>query len=425
MNKHLLIKQLLQDNIIKATGCTEPVAVALCVAKAKEILGIEPQKVKLFLSKNVIKNAMGVGIPGTGMIGLPIAVSLGAVCGDSAKGLEVLNNASEHIETAKKWMNEHPIEIELSNSGEKLYIECICYNGNDFSKAIIAQNHLNFIHLQKNDEIFFHVDLENPTESEKDNEIHLNLTVKDVFDYATQTPLEEIAWLMETIPVNEKASEEGMKGNYGLQFGKILFSDTDNSLRKRVISKTCAASDARMDGASTPVFSNSGSGNQGITCTIPIYEFGKELQKSDEEINRALMLSHLTSIYIKLHIGRLSALCGIVNASIGVGCGLVLLQGGNFDQICYVIKNMINTITGMICDGAKPSCALKISTGLNAAFDCSSIALKNMVVNESDGISEQSIIRTIRNLGNIGKYGMDATDELILEIMTNKVYCQE
>ena len=425
MDKQQLIKKLLQDNIIKATGCTEPVAVALCVAKAKEVLGAEPQRVKLFLSRNVIKNAMGVGIPGTGMIGLPIAVSLGVVCGDSSKGLELLHNASEHVEKAKQWMNKYPIEIEMSHSSEKLYIECVCYHGNDFSKAIIARNHLNFIHLQKNETLLFHVDLNNPAEMEEDKEMYLSLTVKDIFHYATQTPLEEIAWLMETIPVNEKASEEGMKGNYGLQFGKILFSDTDNSLRKRVISKTCAASDARMDGASTPVFSNSGSGNQGITCTIPIYEFGKELQKSSEEINRALLLSHLMSIYIKLHIGRLSALCGIVNASIGVGCGLVLLQDGNFDQVCYVIKNMINTITGMICDGAKPSCALKISTGLNAAFDCSSIAMKNVVVNESDGISEHSIDRTIRNLGNIGRYGMDATDDLILEIMTNKVYCQE
>ena len=421
MSKTDIIRKLLKDNIVLATGCTEPVAVALCVAKAKNILGKQPQKIELFISQNIIKNAMGVGIPGTGMKGLPIAISLGVVCGDCSQGLDVLNNAAQHLEEAKNWLNTHEINIQLAKNVDKLYIECIAYSGNDYSKAIIAKTHQNFIHLQKNEEVIFHDDSLNNQTKESSNSIEENeISSKDVFDYATQSDISEISWLMDTIKVIEKATQEGIEGAYGLTLGKILFSDEESSVRKRVIAKTCAASDARMDGATSAVYSNSGSGNQGITCTIPIYEFGKELGKSEEEINRALMLSHLMSIYIKQHIGRLSALCGVVNASIGVGCGFVLLQGGTYTQVCYLIKNMINTITGMICDGAKPSCALKISTGLNAAFDCSTLAMRNIVVDETDGISEHDIERSINNLGKIGRYGMDSTDNLILEIMTHK-----
>lgn len=419
MSKTDIIRKLLKDNIVLATGCTEPVAVALCVAKAKKILGKQPDRIELFISQNIIKNAMGVGIPGTGMKGLPIAVSLGVVCGDCSQGLDVLNNASQHLDKAKEWLNTHEINIQLAKNVDKLYIECIAYSCNDFSKAIIANTHQNFIHLQKNEEIILHIDSLNNQTQENSN-TDLDLSSKDVFDYATQSDISEISWLMDTIKVIEKATQEGMDGVFGLTLGKILFSDEESSVRKRVIARTCAASDARMDGATSAVYSNSGSGNQGITCTIPIYEFGKELGKSEEEINRALMLSHLMSIYIKQHIGRLSALCGVVNASIGVGCGFVLLQGGTYTQVCFLIKNMINTITGMICDGAKPSCALKISTGLNAAFDCSTLAMRNIVVDETDGISEHDIERSIKNLGKIGRYGMDCTDNLILEIMTNK-----
>lgn len=421
MSKTDIIRKLLKDNIVLATGCTEPVAVALCVAKAKDILGKQPEKIDLFISQNIIKNAMGVGIPGTGMKGLPIAVSLGVVCGDCSQGLDVLNNAAQHLEEAKNWLNTHEINIQLAKNVDKLYIECIAYSGNDYSKAIIAKTHQNFIHLQKNEEVILHVDCLNNQVQESKNSIEsTEISSKDVFEYATQSDISEISWLMDTIKVIEKATQEGIEGVYGLTLGKILFSDEESSVRKRVIAKTCAASDARMDGATSAVYSNSGSGNQGITCTIPIYEFGKELGKTEEEINRALMLSHLMSIYIKQHIGRLSALCGVVNASIGVGCGFVLLQGGTYTQVCYLIKNMINTITGMICDGAKPSCALKISTGLNAAFDCSTLAMRNIVVDETDGISEHDIERSINNLGKIGRYGMDSTDNLILEIMTHK-----
>lgn len=415
-----IIRNLLRDNIMPATGCTEPVAVALCCAKAKEILGQIPERVELMLSKNVIKNAMGVGIPGTGMIGLPIAVSLGVVCGESVKGLDVLGCAKDNLRLAKEWMENHTIEVNQAKTTEKLYIECVAYKGNDFSKAIIAQNHTNFIHLQKNNEIIKHTDLEEKVDNLNDQSLYNELKAIDIFNYATTAPLEEIDWLMESVRFNKLASEEGLKGDYGLRLGKTLLNDEELSLRKKVIGRTCAASDARMDGATTAVYSNSGSGNQGITCTLPVYEFGIEMGKSQEEILRALMLSHLMAIHIKQYIGRLSALCGIVNASMGAGCGIMLLQGASFEQIGFHIKNMINDITGMVCDGAKPSCSLKISTGLNAAFDSTTLAMRNIVVNKTDGIAEKDVDNSIENLGRIGRYGMDKTDELILSIMTSK-----
>lgn len=418
MSKEEIIQNLLQENIILATGCTEPVAVALCVAKAKELLGKEPQRIDLFISQNVIKNAMGVGIPGTGMKGLPIAISLGVVCGDSSKGLDLLNCSKDHLEEAKQWLNNHEINIHHAKNVDKLYIECIAFAENDQSKAIISQTHQNFVFLKINDQVIKNTRTNNTQKQNTYN--NLNLTSKDIYDYATKSDILELDWIMDTVRVIEEASREGLRGDYGLSIGKILMDDEETSVRKRVIAKTCAASDARMGGALAAVYSNSGSGNQGITCTIPIYEFGKEIQKTDKEIIRALMLSHLMSIYIKQYIGRLSALCGIVNASIGVSSGLVLLQGGTYEQVCYAIKNMINTITGIICDGAKPSCALKISTGLNAAFDSSTLAMRNIVVEETDGISEKNIERSIKNIGKIGRYGMDSIDDMILEIMTSK-----
>lgn len=418
MSKVEIIDKLLKENIILSTGCTEPVAVALCVAKAKEVLGQQPQRVELYLSQNVIKNAMGVGIPGTGMIGLPIAISLGVVCGESSKGLDVLNCKKECMPIAKEWLNTHKLEIYHAKDVDKLYIECRAYFENESSKVIIAQTHQNFVHIQKNDEILLSIPVKSVEQKDIDN--NLSITARDVFDYATQTPIDKLKWILGTIPVIEAASNEGLRGDYGLKIGKILMSDEETSVRKRVIAKTCAASDARMGGAVAPVYTNSGSGNQGITCTVPIYEFGRETNKTEEEVTRALMLSHLTSTYVKQYIGRLSALCGLVNASIGVSAGLVLLQGGTYEQVGYSIKNMINTLTGIICDGAKPSCSLKMSVALGSAFDSSTLAIRNIEVEPTDGISEKSLERSIQNIGKIGRYGMDSMDDLILEILTSK-----
>lgn len=424
MDRFLAIKQLMQQNIVVAIGCTEPVAVALCVAKAKEVLNEPTQEVKLLLSKNIIKNAMGVGIPGTHMIGLPISVALGVVCGDSSKELEVLCTAKQHLQQAKQWLSTHKIDIQPKDTDEKLYIECVCKSATSSAKAIITCTHTNFVFISRNDEVLLDkTHIVNQACEEQCNVLS-TLTAEEVYQYAMEEDVDKLSWILDTAKLNSACSEQGLKERYGLGIGKLLFEDWDKSIRNEVIARTCAASDARMDGVTLPIYSNSGSGNQGITCTLPVYYYAQKINADKETTIRSLILSHLMSIYIKSKVGRLSALCGVTNASMGVASGLVYLSGGGFEQVCFAIRNMINTVTGMVCDGAKPSCALKIATALNSAFDSVKLALNNIVVDETDGIAEQNIDKSIESFGNIGKYAMQETDDMILSIMTHKKHCQ-
>ena len=415
------IRELINREVVVATGCTEPGAVALAVAKARETLGSMPDRTELLLSKNVFKNAMGVGIPGTGMIGLPIAVAIALTSGDSSRQLEVLTVPSSCVDEAKTWLanNGDKISIGLKERCEdKLYIECICTKGNDRAKAVISKRHTNFVYVAKNDNIL----LDNENQSCAGDAQCCSdpvLTERIVFDYATTAPIEELQFIRATVELNSAAATEGLKG-YGLNTGRILMENAEGDIVHTVIARTVAASDARMDGCTLPVYSNSGSGNQGIACTLPVYEYGRAKGLDEDKVTRALILSHLTSIYIKRGIGRLSALCGIVNASIGVSSGITYLHGGNYDQVCYAIKNMINTLAGMVCDGAKPSCALKMSTGLYSAFVSAELALHDKVVDACDGLSERNIDFSIRNLGRLGNEGMDQTDDVVLDIMTHK-----
>lgn len=416
------IKDILQHEVLLATGCTEPGAVALCVAKACELLGCEPEHIALKLSKNVFKNAMGVGIPGTGMIGLPIAVAMAVTHGDSNRGLEVLTMPEKEVEDAKRWLANHAekIDIGVNEEGDKLYIECSVACGKTVATAIIAKRHTNFVFLKKGDEVLLDIrSAEVVTQPESQQNHLLKLTARMVYDYATTAPIEELAFLKDTVVYNNAASECGLEG-MGLHTGQILMEQSRGDMVHTVVARTVAASDARMDGCTKPVYSNSGSGNQGITCTLPPYYYGKSKGCSDEQILRALTMSHLMSIYIKRGIGRLSALCGIVNATMGVSAALTYLEGGSFEQIGYALKNMINTIAGMVCDGAKPSCALKMSVGLYSAFVCSELAVHGRVVDSTDGLSESDLDCSIRNLGRLGKDGMNQTDDMILDIMTHK-----
>lgn len=406
-----------------ATGCTEPVAVALCVAKACEALGREPEKVVLRLSKNVFKNAMGVGIPGTGMIGLPIAVSIAVVAGDSSRQLEVLNVANEKVEQGKKWLANHAADIQIGvkEDCDKLHIECDAIAGTDKATAVISRRHTNFVYVARNEQVLLS-DTEAmpcadaPASAAADD---IELSARLVYDYATTAPIEELEFIRETVRINDAAANEGLNG-YGLRSGKILMENANGDLVHTVVARSVAASDARMDGCKLPVYSNSGSGNQGICCTLPVYNYGKAKGCSEEQITRALILNHLMSIYIKRGIGRLSALCGLVNASIGVACGIVYLHGGSFEQMGFAIKNMINTLAGMVCDGAKPSCALKMSTGIYSAFVSAELAYHDSVVDVTDGLSESDIDNSIRNLGHLGHDGMDQVDDTVLDIMTHK-----
>lgn len=415
------ILELIHREVVLATGCTEPGAVALAVAKTKETLGEEPHTVQLLLSKNVFKNAMGVGIPGTGMIGLPIAVAIAVTVGDSNRQLDILNVEEAQIEIAKRWLSNHAekIDIKVCDTDDKLYIECRCTAANNTARAIICGRHTRFVLIERNGESVFSASTNSASLEKEKQETFCIQSFSQVYDFALHTDLEQLEFINETVDYNQAASMEGLKG-YGLYAGRILMENAAGDVVHTVVANTVAASDARMDGCTLPVYSNSGSGNQGIACTLPIFHYGRLKGCSHEQITRALVLSHLTSIYVKYGIGRLSALCGIVNASIGVTAGLVYLQGGSYRQISYAIKNLINSIAGMVCDGAKPSCALKMATGLYSAFVSAELACHNHVVEETDGISEDDVDNSIHNLGRLGHDGMNETDNVVLDIMTHK-----
>ena len=410
---------LINREVVPAIGCTEPIAVALCVAKATETLGKRPEKIKALLSANILKNAMGVGIPGTGMIGLPIAIALGALIGKSEYQLEVLKDSTpEAVEDSQA------ICIGLKKDiDEKLYIEIICEADNDKATAIISGGHTNFIYVSHNNDVILNKQATSSSEEEQ-HEPELNL--RKVYEFATTTPLEEIRFILETKRLNKNAAERSFQGNYGHQLGKILKeSKSEKQLLgsntfTHILSYTSAACDARMAGAMIPVMSNSGSGNQGITATLPVVVYAEDNHKSEEELIRALVLSHLTVIYIKQSLGRLSALCGCVVAATGSSCGITYLMGGNYEQITFAVQNMIANITGMICDGAKPSCALKLTSGVSTAVFSAILAMEHKCVSSVEGIIDDNVDRSIRNLTKIGSQGMNETDKLVLEIMTHK-----
>lgn len=416
---------LIHKEVIPAIGCTEPMAVSLATAKAKETLGEMPQTIEVYLSGNVLKNAMGVGIPGTGMVGLPIAIALGAIVGKSAYGLEVLRDLNpEALEKGKEMVKEKRINISLKENVDKLYIETICRRKNDFSRVIIAHCHNEIIHIEKNGKILFDKKITGLCE-EKDKDAEIRLTFDKVYDFSMQTSLDEINFIRQTAELNRKAAEVSMHNNFGHTVGKIIQSESGrkwlgDSCFTRMIAMTAAACDARMDGAMIPVMSNSGSGNQGIAATLPVLSFAEDLDCSEDQLIRALTLSHLMVIYMKQNLGKLSALCGCVVAATGASCGITYLMGGNKQQISFAVKNMIGNLTGMICDGAKPSCAMKVSSGVSTAMLSALMAMENKVVTSVEGIIDEDVDKSVFNLTTIGSRGMEETDRLVLDIMTGK-----
>ena len=415
---------LVKREVVPAIGCTEPIAVALCVAKATETLGIRPENIRVWLSANILKNAMGVGIPGTGMIGLPIAIALGALIGKSEYQLEVLKDCTpDAVEQGKRFINEKRIHIALKEHiTEKLYIEVCCEAGADKAVAVIAGGHTSFIYVSRNETVL----LDNArTDVQEEEEQLPDLTLRKVYDFAMTAPLDEIHFILETARLNKAAAERSFEGDYGHGLGKMLRGTYEHkvmgdSVFSHVLSYTSGACDARMAGAMIPVMSNSGSGNQGISATLPVVVFAEENGKSEEELIRALMLSHLTVVYIKQSLGRLSALCGCVVAATGSSCGITWLMGGSYEQVSYAVQNMIANLTGMICDGAKPSCALKVTTGVSTAVLSAIMAMENRCVTSVEGIIDEDVDQSIRNLTRIGSQAMNETDRMVLEIMTNK-----
>lgn len=411
---------IIKQEVTLAIGCTEPIAVALAVAKLTELLRSVPDRIDVFLSANVLKNAMGVGIPGTGMVGLPIAIALGALVGKSEYGLEVLKDITPaDVENGKLLVAKKIIGIHLKDDiDEKLYIEVVGSKNQDVARTIISGEHTRFVFLEQNQEILLNLCEDKTTESEADQ---YELSFDKVCEFAIETPIDEIRFIKKTVEVNKAAAEAALKGSYGHTIGQTLANGKmGDSVYTHMLSVTAAACDARMAGAMLPVMSNSGSGNQGIAATLPVSVFAEESGKSDEELIRALALSHLMTIYIKQSLGRLSGLCGAMVATTGSACGVTYLMGGTREQIGFAIKNMIGNITGMICDGAKPSCTLKVSNGVSTAILSAFLAIDNKVVSSAEGITDEDVDKTIHNLTKIGRDGMNETDRMVLDIMMNK-----
>lgn len=420
------IIKLINKEVVPALGCTEPAAVSLCVAKATELLGSVPSRIEVALSGNMLKNAMGVGIPGTGMIGLPIAIALGALIGKSEYGLEVLKDVNpEKVEEGKKYIAEERIKIyHKENAPSNLHIEVKTFDesGNE-AEVRISESHVNMVYLRRNNEIIKDENPSSDNNSKEENEApRLNMAI--VYEFATTMPFEDIKFILKAKELNKAAAELALGEDYGHSLGSTirekgmhLFGDSPLA---HIISYTSAACDARMGGAQIAVMSNSGSGNQGICATMPVVSFAEDINAGQEDLARALILSHLTSIYIKQSLGRLSALCGCVVASTGASSGIVYLMGGGYKEVCSAVKNMIANITGMICDGAKPSCSLKISSGVSTALMSAMLAMNSKCVTESEGIICDDVDRSIHNLTSIGREAMRETDRLVLHIMTNK-----
>ena len=412
------IISLIRREVVPAMGCTEPVAVALCAARMAEQLGALPEKVEVELSMNVLKNAMGVGIPGTGMIGLPIAIALGMMVGKSEYLLEVLKEVTpEAVERGKRYIDEGRIAIRLKEDApDGLYIKVTGYLGLRSEKAVICGAHTRFVE----DECC----VANVAAANDDAEEVL-LDLSTIYDFVMQVPMEDIAFIEESGRMNMAAAEQAFNGSYGHHVGKMLKDENARSMvgdgtLAHIMAYTCSACDARMSGASISVMSNSGSGNQGIAATVPVAVYARDHQVEHETYVRALALSNLTAIYIKQSLGRLSALCGCIVASTGASCAITFMMGGTYEQIGFAVKNMIANLTGMICDGAKPSCSLKLSSGVSTAMLSAMLAMQNASVSCLEGIIDEDVDYSIRNLTCIGREAMEETNRMVVGIMTSK-----
>lgn len=432
---------LIRKEVKPALGCTEPIAVALAVAKAMEIIEERCDSacpgwrmsadfdIRVEVSGNILKNGMGVGIPGTGMIGLHIAAALGAVCGKSKYGLEVLHDLDEaSISRAKELVERKSVTIALAETDHKLFVKAsVSVSGDHSASAMIEDDHDNIVETCFDRTVLSSTHRQEGCGCGDDQRstIDYHLTVREIYDFAKSVSFEDIRFILESRTLNLALADEGLKGSYGLQVGKTISATSNrevfgNDFMSYAMSMTAAASDARMAGCTLPAMSNSGSGNQGITVTMPVIAYSIKYGCSDEELARALVLSHLVAIHIKGYLGKLSALCGCVIASTGSSCGLVYLRGGSYEQVCYCIKNMIGNITGMVCDGAKVGCAMKVASGVSSSLQSAVLAMQGICVSEHDGIIEKDIEKTIRNLGRIGSVGMQNTDNMILDIMVCK-----
>ena len=414
-----------KKEVVPALGCTEPISLAFAAAVAAEKLGKPVEYIKAKVSGNLMKNGMGVTVPGTGTTGLIIAAAVGALGGDPDAKLEVLKGlTSEQVEAAKIMIAENKVELSVAEVPNALYSEATVFNGQDSVRVCIADEHTNIVQIEINGKTVF--ESKNDTEtSDTDGYSLAGVKALDIYKFAMQVPLAEIAFIKEAAVMNESLSKVGMSGKYGLKIGATMNRNIktglmDDSLLTKILMRTAAASDARMGGASLPAMTNSGSGNQGIAATMPVVVVAEHIKANDEALTRALILSHMMAIYIHDKLPKLSAFCAVTTASMGAAAGMALLLKTDYQSVSMAISNMIGDVAGMICDGASNSCAMKVSTSAAAAYKAVLMALDGTRVTGSEGIVDDDVDQSISNLGQLASLGMVQTDGQILEIMLNK-----
>jgi L-cysteine desulfidase len=424
MEKHKVLA-IIEKELVVALGCTEPVAIALAAATAKKYAKGKIKEICLKASGNIIKNAKSVGIPGMTSCGLDFAVALGAVAGDPNKQLEVLNGLNfEDEQAAVKLIEEGKVATGQADTPKRLYIEVTLKTDLHTSKVEISDNHSNITLIEVDGKVVYLGGCENigiQLEEEESN----SLTIDEIYEWIQKVDMSSLSLVKKSIELNRIIGNEGLVGDYGLKVGKTIKENVkkgilSDDIATAAMSLAAAGSDARMSGSTLPVVANTGSGNQGIAVTLPVVAVAEKLQVSEEKMIRAVALSHLITIHIKSKFGRLSALCGVTAAGMGAGGAIVYLLDGNLQQIKAAIQNTIGNVSGMICDGAKAGCAMKVSTCSNVAVQSALLALNNQEIKSTDGFIHDDVEKSIENFCKLGNEGTRQTDELILKLMLEK-----
>ena len=410
--------QILKEELIPAMGCTEPIALAYAAAKAREVLGCIPERVHIGAS--IIKNVKSVIVPNTNHLkGIPAAATAGIIAGDASKELEVISDVTEaQTKEMAKYLEETEITVEHIDNGCIFDIIVEVFAGKDSAKVRIANYHTNIVRIEKNGKILHYVPVEGASEEGLTDRTLLD--VKSIWDFINMADIDDIREVLSRqIEYNSAIADEGLAGNYGANIGTVLLNTYGSDVRTRAKARAAAGSDARMNGCELPVVINSGSGNQGMTCSLPVLEYAKELHTNEDKTYRALALSNLIAIHQKTGIGRLSAYCGAVSAGAAAGAGIAYLCGGGYEEVIHTVVNALAIVSGMVCDGAKASCAAKIAASVDAGILGYNMYLQGQQFYAGDGIITKGIEGTIDNVGRLGKDGMKETNEEIIRIMIN------
>lgn len=410
--------QILKEELVPAMGCTEPIALAYAGAKAREILGCVPDKVLVEASGSIIKNVKSVIVPNTNHLkGIPAAVAAGIIAGKAEKELEVIAEViPDEIEQMITFLKETPITVEHIDQGITFDIVLTVYKGDSYTKVRIANYHTNIVHIEKDGKVIFDIPVEG--ENEEGLTDRSLLDMKSIWNFINTVDVADIKEVIgRQIEYNTAIADEGLRGDYGANIGSVLLSAYGDDVRTRAKARAAAGSDARMNGCELPVIINAGSGNQGMTCSLPVLEYAKELNVTEEKKYRALALSNLTAIHQKTGIGRLSAYCGAVSAGAAAGAGIAYLCGGGYEEVIHTVVNALAIVSGMVCDGAKASCAAKIAASVDAGILGYNMYLNGQQFYAGDGIVTKGVEATIQNIGRLGKEGMRETNEEIIKMM--------